>query len=157
MNKLSRRPFIKKLAGATAATGLLASQSGCTPKGPTETKGDFIHMVFFWLKPDQPDEEHISYREAFLEYLIEFIDNIDFIKEKHIGIPGGTFGREVVDASYHFSLLVTFQNKAEHDEYQKHPAHKKFIQNTNYLLDRVQVYDSVRVSEVEQDEPVAGE
>lgn len=157
MNKLSRRPFIKKLAGATAATGLLASQSACTPQGTTETKGDFIHMVYFWLKPDEPGEDQISYREAFLEFLIEFIDNIPFIKEKHIGVPGGTFAREVVDASYHFSLLVTFNDKAEHDEYQEHPAHKKFIENTNYLLNRVQVYDSVRVAEVEQDKPVEGE
>lgn len=150
MSKLSRRPFIKKLAGATAATGLLASQTACA-SGPVETKGDFVHMVFFWLKPDKPDDDQISYREAFLNFLIEFIDQIDFIKEKHIGVPGGTFAREVVDASYHFSLVVTFRNKAEHDEYQEHPAHKEFIENTNYLLDRVQVYDSIRLTDVERD------
>lgn len=148
MNKFSRRPFIKKMAGAAAATGLLATQTACGANGSNEMKGDFVHMVFFWLKTPESTE----LRKAFLQYLRTFINAIDNIKEKHIGIPAGTF-RDVVDSSYHYSLVVTFRNKAEHDAYQKHPAHEQFRQDTNRLIDRVQIYDSVRLEQVAEDIP----
>ncbi|MFY0685736.1 MAG: Dabb family protein [Cyclobacteriaceae bacterium] len=102
-------------------------------------KGPFVHTVFFWLK--EPDNQ--DHRALFLSELKMFIDGIDLILNQHVGAPAGT-PRDVVDNSYTFSLIVSFESKEDHDTYQEHPLHKQFIANASMLWSRVQVYDSIR-------------
>ena len=99
----------------------------------------FIHQVYFWLH----DPANPEVRENFEKGLKELV-TIDTIKTKHLGVPAQT-PREVVDGSYAYSLLVTFDNKEGHDLYQDHPVHKKFIADCEQYWDRVQVYDSVDI------------
>ncbi|MBV6654886.1 MAG: Dabb family protein, partial [Mameliella sp.] len=61
----------------------------------------------------------------------------------HIGTPAGT-NRSVVDNSYSFCLIVTFDSKKEHDLYQKEQVHLNFIEQTKGLWSKIQIYDSVR-------------
>ena len=102
--------------------------------------GDFVHMVFFWLK--NPGNE--ADRQQFLHELTSFLDETEVIVAKHIGTPAPT-NRPVIDSSYTFSLVVTFRDGADQDIYQEHPAHKRFIANAAVLWERVQVYDSIQV------------
>ncbi|WP_416305522.1 Dabb family protein [Neptunicella sp. SCSIO 80796] len=101
-----------------------------------ESQG-FIHTVFFWLH--QPDKaEHCR---QFEQHLSHFINHSDYVKSKHIGKKSGS-EREVVDSSYDYCLIVTFNNKSEQDKYQNEPAHLTFIQNAAHLWKKVRVYDS---------------
>ena len=140
----ARRTFIRKLGGITALLAL-----GSTARGNNmnqnvlagnnkELEGGFFHIVYFWLVNDTPEV-----KKEFLKELTQFIDQVDEIKKVHIGPPADT-DREVIDNTYSYNLLLTFDSKKEHDIYQEHPAHKKFIENASSLWTKVLVYDSVK-------------
>ena len=97
----------------------------------------FVHMVFFWLKPDLGQSE----RERFLHALQTMVADSQFALTGHIGVPAQT-PRDVVDNSYDYSLLVTFENAAAHDRYQAEPPHDVFRAVASELAERVQIYDS---------------
>jgi hypothetical protein len=106
-------------------------------KGKGDNKvleGKFVHMVFFWLKPETDVKEFISGTESFFKQVPEIV-------KYHIGTPAGT-ERSVVDNSYSVSLVVTFKSKADQDVYQNHPVHMKYVaDNKDKWLD-VKIYDS---------------
>lgn len=99
--------------------------------------GNFAHTVYFWLK--NPD--NASDRDAFETSLKKFINQSPFITTKHIGVPANT-SRGVIDTSYTYSLLLTFENKEQQDNYQEEVAHKQFIKESENLWSKVVVYDS---------------
>ncbi len=103
-----------------------------------ELEGGFFHMVFFWLVDDTPEV-----KKTFLMELYQFVDQVDEIKKVHVGPPADT-DRDVIDNTYSFNMVITFDSKKEHDIYQEHPAHKKFIENASSLWDKVLVYDSIK-------------
>ncbi len=108
------------------------AQSGSFP-------GKFVHSVYFWLN----DPESQSDREQFLKNLNTFLENSQYLTSYHVAPPAGT-DREVVDNSYDYNLVVTFDTKELQDKYQTEPAHLKFVETSSHLWDRVQIYDSFR-------------
>lgn len=143
----TRRSFITIL-GSMAALFALSSSKNIAVTGETtmsrkfdRMNGKFIHVVFFWLI-----NEDQGTRERFLAELIKFIDNVDMIKTKHIGSPADT-NREVIDSTYSFSLILSFDSKKEQDLYQDHHLHKEFIENASSLWEKVQVYDSIELTD----------
>jgi hypothetical protein len=100
---------------------------------------NFIHHVYFWFKKPASKKDKTRFEEA-LKKLV----TIETIVEMHLGVPAST-RLEVVDHSYTFSLLTTFKNKDDHDIYQTHPTHLKFIEEFSDLWDKVVVYDSVSI------------
>ncbi len=135
---MRKRSFLKKsiLLGILGLGGL--TSKGRTMQKPKNVDGNFIHHVYFWLK--EPDNEEAN--QKFLKELTTFIDQGTMIRSKHIGKPADT-SRPVIDSSYSYSLMVTFDTKADHDEYQAFQPHKTFIANAEHLWERVLVYDSV--------------
>jgi len=115
------------------------SNASISEPGPKEKiRGDFVHMVFFWLKnPDSPED-----RARFEESLTRFIHSSQYVVSMHIGKPAGT-DREVVDNSFTYSLVATFQDKETQNKYQEEPAHLTFIEECSDLWERVLVYDSI--------------
>jgi hypothetical protein len=138
MKETLRRSFLKK--SALAFAGWLGFSS--FSKSQTNSLGgDFVHAVYFWMKaPDNADDNSL-----FTKNLRTFLDAVDVIRSYHIGVPANT-PRDVVDNSYTFSLIVTFDDKAAHDIYQEHSIHKKFIEDTQHLWTKVQIYDSITAS-----------
>lgn len=132
-----RRKFIRKLGGITALLAL-ASPGKAKVRMTEESEGSFMHVVFFWLV-DDAKETH----KKFLSELRKFIDKVDLIKTKHIGAPADT-DREVIDSTWTYSLILSFDSKKEQDLYQEHQLHKNFIKNASSLWKKVQVYDSVK-------------
>ncbi len=132
-----RRKFIRKLGGITALLAL-ASPGKAKVRMTEESEGSFMHVVFFWLV-DDAKETH----KKFLSELRKFIDKVDLIKTKHIGAPADT-DREVIDSTWTYSLILSFDSKKEQDLYQEHQLHKNFIENASSLWKKVQVYDSVK-------------
>jgi len=141
----ARRKFIRKLGGITALLAL-GSSARATNLNPSkagfgdnkELEGGFLHMVFFWLVNDTPEV-----KKQFLKELKQFVSQVEAIKKIHIGPPANT-DRDVIDNTYSYSLVLTFDSKKEHDIYQEHAAHKKFIENASTLWEKVLVYDSVK-------------
>lgn len=109
-----------------------------TQLSPRKIKGDFIHMVFFWLKNPENQNDRLNFEKA----LEKFIDTNTQIVGAHIGQPAPT-DRPVIVNSYTYSLVVTFPDKATHDAYQVDPTHELFIEEASKLWDRVVIYDSL--------------
>ncbi|HET8737554.1 MAG TPA: Dabb family protein [Pricia sp.] len=102
-----------------------------------EFDSNFAHTVYFWLKnPDNQED-----REAFEKSLQTFLDNSAYAKTRFIGKPPKS-SRDVVDGSFTYSLIVTFESAEAQQEYQVEPPHKKFIAESEQLWDKVIVYDS---------------
>lgn len=105
-------------------------------KEPAE--GSFFHSVYFWL--NQPGNS--AQREEFLTALKK-MKAIPGIRLAYIGTPAGT-PRDVVDNSYTFYWLVTFDDKKAWQVYNDHPIHDEFRKKA-HLWNKVLIYDSVRV------------
>lgn len=134
---MKRRGFIKEGAVAAASAGFI----GLHPKSEKHLplKHIFVHHVFFWLK--EPGNAAVIKRfEAALQELV----TIESIAQYHLGKPADT-RREVIDSSYHYSLLTIFADKKSHDIYQEHPVHDKFRVVAGELASKVIVYDSIDI------------
>lgn len=137
-DKIKRRSFIETSAKGIAGAGVLSAAS-CSPETRTGIGKMFIHHVFFWLKEPVTDEAQKKFEEG-LKALVK----VETIVDYHLGIPAGT-SRDVIDASYSYSLLVTFRNREDQDIYQTHPIHLRFIEDCNALWERVVVYDTTSI------------
>lgn len=101
---------------------------------------NFYHNVFFWLKePDNPKNCLL-----FETSLQSFLDNSVYKKTSVITKPAQT-NREVVDNSYTYGLLVSFETKKEHDLYQEEEAHQQFLKEASHLWNKVQIFDSLEL------------
>ncbi len=103
----------------------------------TEFDANFSHTVFFWLK--NPDNQ--ADRTAFETSLRKFLDNSGYAKTKFIGTPPKA-SRDVVDGSFTYSLIVTFESAEAQQQYQDEAPHKLFIEESSGLWTKVIVYDS---------------
>jgi hypothetical protein len=137
-DKIKRRSFIGTTAMGIAGAGLLASSS-CSQAQNDDLGNKFIHQVYFWLKEPGSQEGRKRFEEG-LRALVK----VETIQNYHLGVPAGT-SRDVIDATYTYSLLTVFNNREDQDIYQTHPIHLKFIEDCNDLWERVVVYDSVSI------------
>lgn len=102
-----------------------------------EFDSSFVHVVYFWLNNPNSSED----RTAFENSLQKFLDNSEFAKTNFIGTPPLST-REVVDDSFTYCLIVTFESAEAQDKYQEEPAHLQFIEESSPLWERVVVYDA---------------
>ena len=105
---------------------------------PEKIKGDFVHIVFFWLKNPNSQND----RKIFKKVLEEFIDKNPQVISTHIGEPANT-KRHVIDSSYTYSLIVTFPDLETQDAYQVDPTHLLFIEKGERFWEKVLIYDSI--------------
>lgn len=98
---------------------------------------NFAHTVYFWL--ENPDSEED--RTAFETSLKKFLDTSAYAKTKFIGQPPKS-SRDVVDGSFTYSLIVTFESAEAQQQYQDEAPHKLFIEESSGLWTKVIVYDS---------------
>ena len=101
---------------------------------------NFVHVVYFWLK--NPDD--VSDRQEFETSIKKFMQHSKHAKTQFIGKPAMS-DREVVDDSFTYSLIVSFDSKEEQDKYQKEEVHLEFVAEAQHLWNRVVVYDSFNV------------
>ena len=95
-----------------------------------------IHTVFFWLKEGLEESERQRFTVA-----AKKLGEIGLAKQCHVAAPVPS-DREVVDASFDFSLHMVFDNTADQDAYQIHADHDVFIDECKDLWTKVVVYDS---------------
>src|SRR5690606_24795489 len=97
----------------------------------------FAHVFFFWFK--NPDSQ--AYRATFEASCKKFLDNSQDAKTKFIGKPPKAT-RDVVDDSFTYSLVVSFESAEDQAAYQTEPPHLVFIEECKDLWEKVIVYDS---------------
>lgn len=136
MKSSSRRKFIGDSAKAAAGLAFITSTSN-SEISMTAAKNLFIHHVYFWLNNPDGTEDLKKLIEG-----LQKLSKVKTIKMFHIGKPAGT-SRDVIDASYSVSWLLTFDNRADQDSYQTDPIHLKFIEECKHLWKKVVVYDSI--------------
>ncbi|NJB84048.1 Dabb family protein [Wenyingzhuangia aestuarii] len=98
----------------------------------------FYHSVYFWLKEPENKQDCKTFEVA----LQKFLDASVYIKTSCITKPAHT-DREVVDNSYTYCLLVSFESEEKHELYQKEPAHALFLEEASNLWNKVQIYDAI--------------
>jgi len=104
----------------------------------TKNSKKLVHTVLFWLNNPDSDTD----RQAFEKGAKNLLDNCKFIASSHFGVAADTKKRPVVDASFTYCAVITFESKEDHDNYQIDPLHKKFIENCKHLWKKVVIYDS---------------
>ena len=97
----------------------------------------FAHTVYFWLENPDSQED----RAAFEKSLQKFLDNSGYAKTSFIGVPPKA-SRDVVDGSFTYSLIVSFESAEAQQNYQDEAPHKLFIEESSKLWTKVIVYDS---------------
>jgi hypothetical protein len=103
----------------------------------TETDAEFVHTVFFWMKPGTGSEEKASFEEG-----LEKLGTVPVILSYEYGIPAGT-SREVVDNSYDYAWIVRFRTREDQDSYQEDLIHLEFVEKYGHLWEKVIVYDTI--------------
>ncbi|MGB5435407.1 MAG: Dabb family protein [Maribacter sp.] len=101
---------------------------------------NFAHTVYFWLQNPDSQED----RTAFETSLQKFMDHSAYAKTKYIGISPKP-SRDVVDGSFTYALIVTFESAEAQQKYQDEAAHKLFIEESSHLWTKVIVYDSTGI------------
>ena len=98
----------------------------------------FSHTVFFWLHhPDKPED-----RARFEKALRGFLKESEYALTQFIGVPP-VATREVVDDTFTYSLILSFESAAAQEAYQQEEAHLKFIEEAGPLWKKVVVYDAL--------------
>ena len=98
---------------------------------------NFAHTVYFWLK--NPDDA--TDRKAFETSLTKFLNASAYAKTLFIGKPPRA-SRNVVDGSFTYSLILSFESAEAQQNYQNEAPHKVFIAESENLWKKVIVYDS---------------
>lgn len=128
--KQTRRSFI----GQSAAIGAGLTLSSFITFSMKE-KG-VIHHVFFWLKNPSSEEDKQKLMAG-----LQTLGKIKTVKKLFIGVPASTEKRDVVEAGFHVSELMFFDDLAGQKAYQDDPVHKKFVADCSHLWEKVIVYD----------------
>ena len=96
----------------------------------------FSHIVIFWTDPANSNaaDELVAGAKKYLK-------DIPGVQSFHVGrmVPSH---RPVVDQSYQVALNLTFADKKSQDDYQVHPSHVRFVEETfKRTCTKVVVYD----------------
>ena len=138
----NRRKFIKSISLIVAGAGTLGyhvshSKSKLISMN-NKTIKSMLHNVYFWVKEDVSDTELKKFEQG----IKDFVSSVKEIQKVEIGVPAKTEDRDVVDHSFDYAMFVWFKSINDHNAYQKHPAHEKFISDFSDLWEKVKVYDS---------------
>ncbi len=131
---------MKKIASAFLILIFVSYSYSQTNTTMKEFDSNFAHTVFFWLANPESAED----RAAFETSLQKFLNNSQYAKTKFIGKPPKA-SRDVVDGSFTYSLIVTFESAEAQQNYQDEAPHKLFIEESSGLWTKVIVYDSVMI------------
>lgn len=113
---------------------------GSSMNDTKEFDASFTHTVFFWLKNPDNSSDRIAFETA----LKKFLANSEYAKTNFIGVPPQAT-RGVVDGSFTYSLIVTFESAEAQQAYQDEIPHKVFIEEAQGLWEKVIVYDATGI------------
>jgi len=95
------------------------------------------HHVYFWLK----DERQNSADRAVFEMALAGFFEMDLVAGGRWAVPAKVEIRPVVDQSWDYALSMQFDTMEDHDAYQVHPDHKRFLESYREWWAKVLVMD----------------
>jgi len=95
----------------------------------------FTHSVYFWLREDLSELDILRFKQG-----LSSLSSIEGVKRGFVGVPAPTY-RPVIDRSYSYALILTFENQEAHDRYQQHDVHERFRQDCSSLWSKVLIFD----------------
>ena len=105
-----------------------------------EFDSNFAHNVYFWLKNPDSAEDKAKFETS----LKKFLSSSKYAKTGFIGAPPKAT-RDVVDGSFTYSMVVTFDSAASQEAYQTEDVHLTFIEESSSLWNKVIVYDAIGI------------
>lgn len=108
-----------------------------SPADAAEKRMKLAHNVFFSLKDASP-----AAQERLVAACQRYLKNHQGVVFFAAGTLAQEFAREVNDRDFQVGLHVVFASKADHDRYQDHPEHLKFIAEQKENWAKVRVFDS---------------
>jgi hypothetical protein len=100
--------------------------------------GTILHSVYFWLHKELSKEEE----KDFLNYF-KVLAKIPGVRSINYGVPAPTEARDVVDHSYSYNLILTFETLEDITAYGIHPEHVKGAKQYSKYWTRVEVRDTI--------------
>ncbi len=116
---------------------LLLTLALLAPANAAEKRMKLAHNVYFSLSDASP-----SAQERLVAACQKYLKNHQGVVFFAAGTLAQEFTREVNDRDFHVGLHVVFATKADHDRYQVHPEHLKFIDEQKANWAKVRVFDS---------------
>jgi hypothetical protein len=111
-------------------------RKACASELRPYARGMFSHVVIFWTDPEDP-----ASTDKLIAGAEQYLRPIPGVKSFHIGKMVKSH-RPVVDQSYQVALNLIFDTKQAQDDYQVHPMHIQFVENTfKKVCKRCVVYD----------------
>jgi hypothetical protein len=103
---------------------------------PAEKPPEFVHCVFFTLKPEVTDDQI----EEFVKdcYLLKQIPSV---RKLDAGRRDERMTRDINVTDYTLGVVVYFDDKAGHDLYNAHPVHQKLVAKHKDQWSSVRVFD----------------
>ena len=115
----------------------LATLGAALARPPADSGQMLAHNVYFSLT-DRSEAAAARLVAACHQYLKEHPGVVFFAA----GTLAADMNRDVNDRDFDVSLHIVFRTKADHDRYQAHEQHKKFIDENRSNWARVRVFDS---------------
>ena len=88
------------------------------------TTGPFLHIVFFWLKEPDNQEDRAEFEAAIKKLIV----NNPQATSSHLGCPASSEKRNVVDNSFTYCYTMSFPDLDTQNKYQRDPTHSLFIE-----------------------------
>lgn len=100
-------------------------------------KGHLTHSVFFTLKDASKEKVQQLVDDAY-----QYLTTGDGLVSLHAGARIADLDRPVNDDQFHVSLIVIFESRQAHDDYQSLPDHLTFIERNKDNWAHVRVFDA---------------
>ena len=105
---------------------------------PSKPTPGLAHVVFFTLKDHTP-----ASREAFVAACDKYLTDHPGTVHYSAGAREPSYQRAVNDQEFDVALVVVFESKEAHDQYQLAPRHKEFIAEQSANWSKVRVFDAL--------------
>jgi hypothetical protein len=118
----------------------LAGQDLQTPKDLKDTHAfdpTYTHVVYFWLNNPENAQERTDFETG----LRALFKASKYTRTNFLGTPPKAT-RDVVDDSFTYGMILTFDSAEAQQAYQNEPAHLIFIEQKKHLLKKFVVYDA---------------
>jgi len=132
---MQRRNFITGTAAAALASGILSKTA---IDEITPAKQFYNHYLLFWLKKDLTAQEVANFPQFFEE-----LGKLPYLKSIHYGEPANSSPRKVLDNSFSYNVVMTFDSLEDLETYGKLPKHLEIVKKYSVYWDKMQVHDSV--------------
>jgi hypothetical protein len=125
-------------AGLTAVLSFVAFTNwGFTMAADAKAEPHIVHNVFFAL-----NDNSAAGKQKLVDACKTYLTNHEGTVYFSAGVVSDKLTRPVNDREWDVGLHIVFKTMADHDRYQDHPRHTKFIDENKASWKKVRVFDS---------------